>query len=443
MRHVGWGLPHQNLFGRSVVSVGDEHIKNASIVSIGNELLNGRTIDTNAAYIAGRLRTISLQAVSVHTVPDEEAAIQRTLALATSEADVVVVTGGLGPTDDDLTRQALARFLGVELVLRPDLLETIQQFFDRRGIEMPARNSIQACIPRGATAMENAVGTAPGIRARKEGKLLVALPGVPTEMRHMLDTLVLPELRPLVGGQAIVVRRLKCFGAGESRIAEMMGDAMQRGRNPLVNCTVQTGVITLEVVAAANQEAEARRMADEEERSLRTALGPLIYGVEEQTLAEVVGQSLRRAGKTLAVAESCTGGLLAKLITDIPGASEYFTYGWVTYSNQAKSRQLDVPAELIEKYGAVSEPVARALAQGARRKAGADYAMSITGIAGPGGGSEQKPVGLVYISVDNPDGAETSRYIFSFDRSAVRLRAAQTALNILRLKLDLTGPVPM
>ena len=423
--------------------MGDEPIKNAGIVSIGNELLNGRTVDTNAAYIAGRLRTIGLQAVSVHTVPDEEAAIQRALALATGEADVVVVTGGLGPTDDDLTRQAFAGFLGVDLVLRPDLLETIRQFFDRRGIEMPARNSIQACIPRGATAIENPVGTAPGIRAEKEGKLLFALPGVPTEMRHMFDTLVLPELWPLASGQAIVVRRLKCFGAGESRIAEMIGDAMQRGRNPLVNCTVQTGVITLEIVATASQETEARRMAEQEERSLRTVLGTLIYGVEDQTLAEVVGEGLRRAGKTLAVAESCTGGLLAKLITDIPGASEYFTYGWVPYSNQAKSRQLDVPAEMIEKYGAVSEPVARALAQGARRKAGTDYAIAITGIAGPGGGTEQKPVGLVYISVDNPDGAETSRYIFSFDRSSVRLRAAQTALNILRLKLDLTGPVPM
>jgi len=423
--------------------VGDEHTKKVSIVSIGNELLNGRTVDTNAAYIAGRLRSINLQAVSVHTVPDEEAAIQRTLTLATGEAEVVVVTGGLGPTDDDLTRQAFARFLGVELVLRPDLLETIKQFFDRRGIEMPARNSIQACIPRGATAVENVVGTAPGIRARKEGKLLFALPGVPTEMRHMFDTLVLSELRPLAGGQAILARRLKCFGAGESTIADMIGDAMERGRNPLVNCTVQSGVITLEIVATADHEAEVRRMVEEEERSLRRALGTFVYGVEDQTLAEVVGEGLRRTGKTLAVAESCTGGLLAKLITDIPGASEYFTYGWVTYSNQAKNRLLDVPAEMIEKYGAVSEPVARAMAQGARRQAGTDYALALTGIAGPAGGSEQKPVGLVYISVDNPDGTETSRYIFAFDRSSVRLRAAQTALNILRLKLDLTGPVRM
>lgn len=423
--------------------MGDEHVKKASIVSIGNELLNGRTVDTNAAYIAGRLRTISLPVVSVHSVADEIDAIERVLTLAAGEADIVVVTGGLGPTDDDLTRQAFAKFLGVELVLRPDLLEKVRQFFGRRGIEMPARNAIQAHIPQGAVAVENEVGTAPGIRAQKEGKLFFALPGVPTEMRHMFDTLVLPELRPLVSGQAIAVRRLKCFGAGESKIAEMIGDAMQRGRNPLVNCTVQTGVISLEVVATASNHADAERMAQREECSLRDALGKLVYGIDDQSLADVVGQGLARMGKTLAVAESCTGGLLAKLITDIPGASEYFTYGWVTYSNEAKNRELDVPEEMIEKYGAVSEPVARAMAQGARRRAGTDYAISITGIAGPGGGTEQKPVGLVYIAVDSQDDTDTSRYIFSFDRNSVRLRAAQTALNILRLKLDLTGPVPI
>jgi nicotinamide-nucleotide amidase len=426
-----------------VVSVGDEHVKRACLLSIGNELLSGRTVDTNAAYLAGQLRTVGLPVVSIHAVADEEAAIERALALAAGEAEVVIATGGLGPTDDDLTRQALARFLGTELVLRRDLLERLRQFFDRRGLEMPERNSIQACIPQGATALENEVGTAPGIRARKGDTLLFALPGVPAEMKHMFESLVLPSLQTLAGRQSIVVRRLKCFGAGESKIAEMIGDAMRRGRNPLVNCTVHTGVITLEVVATARGRQEAEEMADLQERSLRAALGPLVYGTGDQTLAEVVGAALVRAGKTLAVAESCTGGLLAKLITDIPGSSRYFTCGWVTYSNEAKHRELNVPMEMIEKQGAVSVPVAQALAQGARRKAGTDYALSITGIAGPGGGTEQKPVGLVYIAVDNQDGTDTSRYVFSFDRSSVRWRAAQTALDILRRKLDLTDPVPM
>jgi len=330
----------------------------------------------------------------------------------------------------------------VELVLRPDLLEPVRRFFERRGIEMPQRNASQACIPQGAQAIENERGTAPGIRAQKEGKLLFALPGVPSEMRHMFETSVLPELQRLVRWQVIVVTRLKCFGAGESKIAELIGDAMQRGSNPLVNCTVHTGVITLEVVATALGRDEAERMADAQERALRASLGDLVYGVGDQTLAEVVGEGLVRRGETLAVAESCTGGLLAKLITDIPGSSRYFSCGWVTYGDEAKNRELEVPRKMIDEYGAVSEQVARAMAQGARRKAGADYAISITGIAGPGGGSEQKPVGLVYIAVDSQHGTDTSRHIYSFDRDAVRLRAAQTALNILRLRLgfDRSGP---
>jgi nicotinamide-nucleotide amidase len=248
-------------------------------------------------------------------------------------------------------------------------------------------------------------------------------------------------LRLLAGGQAIATRRLKCFGAGESTVAELVGDAMQRGGNPLVNCTVHAGVITLEIVATAGAQTEAQRMAERQEAALRATLGKLVYGTGDQTLAEVVGEGLRRTGRTLAVAESCTGGLLAKLITDIPGSSQYFACGWITYSNEAKSRQLDVPAGMIETDGAVSEPVAQAMARGARRQAGTDYALSVTGIAGPGGGSEQKPVGLVYVALDSREGTDTSRYVFSSDRGAVRVRAAQTALNILREKLNLTGPI--
>jgi nicotinamide-nucleotide amidase len=414
-----------------------EDLKTASILSIGNELLSGRTVDTNAAYIARRLRTVGVPVVSIHGVADEIAAITRALEWATSEADIVVATGGLGPTDDDLTRQAFAEFLGVELVLREDLRAKVQQFFDRRGLRMPQRNAAQACIPAGATAIDNEWGTAPGFRVQKGGKLLFALPGVPGEMERMFEASVLPELRTLAGDQAIVVRRLRCFGAGESTIAELIGDAMRRGRNPLVNCTASSGVITLEIIAVARHPDEAEKMAVSEEQSLRAALGEVVYGTDDQTLAEVVGEGLARRGETLAVAESCTGGLLAKLITDIPGASRYFTYGWVTYSDEAKSRELDVPAEMVDEYGAVSEQVACAMARGARRKAGAGYAIAITGIAGPGGGTEQKPVGLVYIAVDSQAGTDTSRYLFSFDRSTVRLRAAQTALDMLRRRLGI------
>jgi nicotinamide-nucleotide amidase len=410
-------------------------VKKASIISVGNEVLSGKTVDTNAAYVGRQLISAGLPVASSYTAADREEAIMRSLRLAAEDADAVIVTGGLGPTDDDVTRQAIARYLGVELELRADLLAHLDEFFQRRGIRMPQRNTIQAHIPRGAEVVPNDWGTAPGIAAEKDGKLFFSLPGVPYEMEHMFQASVLPRLRELAREQAIAVRRLKCFGAGESAIAEMIGDAMQRDRNPLVNCTVSGGVITLEVVAVAASQSKADEMADSEETALRRILGNLVYGVGDETLAEVVGRRLAQTNSTVAVAESCTGGLLGKLITDVPGASRYFMRGWITYSNEAKTEDLGVPADLVERHGAVSEQVAQAMAQGARRKAGTDYAIAITGIAGPDGGTEQKPVGLVYISVDAQDGTETVRYVFQADRDFVRLRAAQTALNMLRRRL--------
>jgi competence/damage-inducible protein CinA-like protein len=414
----------------------DSQIKSASIISIGNEVLSGRTVDTNAAHIGRQLRLVGVPVVSAHTVGDRREIIVRVLELAASEADIVIVTGGLGPTDDDLTRQAFGDYLGSELELRDELLEAIKARFMAYGVEMPQRNRVQACIPKGAEAIPNDWGTAPGVVAERDGKLLFALPGVPREMEKMLVASVLPRLRQLAQGQAVAVQRLKCFGAGESAIAEMLGDVMDRDRNPLVNCTARGGIITLEIVATAAGRDEAEEMVADEEARLRETLGDVIYGIGEQTLAEVVGQSLARSGRTLALAESCTGGLIAKLVTDVPGASQYFSRGWVTYSNDAKVAELGVPADLIAAHGAVSTEVAAAMAQGARREARADFAVGITGIAGPGGATEQKPLGLVYISVDDADGTTTSRHVlFSRERGFVRLRAAQTALDTLRLRL--------
>ncbi|MHC4701649.1 MAG: nicotinamide-nucleotide amidohydrolase family protein [Planctomycetota bacterium] len=248
---------------------------------------------------------------------------------------------------------------------------------------------------------------------------------------------VLPELRQFASGQTVVVKKLRCYGAGESTIAQQLGTIMQRRRNPLINCTVELGVITLHIVATAETAETAERMARKDEQSLRRTLGELVYGTGEQTLEEVVGRELARQGKTVATAESCTGGLLAKLITDVPGASDYFAAGWVTYSNQAKSRELGVPAELIDEHGAVSEQVAEAMARRARARAGTDFAIGITGIAGPGGGTEQKPAGLVYVAVDSDRGCETKRCLFTHGRRFVRLRSAQTALNMLRVRLNI------
>lgn len=409
-------------------------MKNASIVSIGNELLAGQTVDTNAGHLSAELLSIGVPVVSFYSVGDEIERIVRALELASADADVVIVTGGLGPTDDDLTRQAFAEFLGVELELQSELLENMREYFARRNYQMAAKNEIQAYLPAGTKALANNRGTAPGIWAESDGKLFFAMPGVPSEMKQMFAESVLPELRQFAGDQAVVVRKLRCFGAGESTIAQQLGTIMHRGRNPLINCTVDSSIITLHIVATAQNAETAERMALKDEESLRNTLGEVVYGSAEQTLGQVVGEKLARQGKTIAVAESCTGGLLAKLLTDTPGASEYFTHGWVTYSNRAKSDELGVPAELIEEHGAVSEQVAEAMARGARKRAGTDFAIGITGIAGPGGGSEQKPSGLVYVSVDSEQGCETKRCLFTHNRRVVRLRAAQTALNMLRLK---------
>jgi len=411
-------------------------MKKACIVSIGNELLTGQTVDTNAAHLCAGLLSIGMPVVSTYAVGDEIKQIVRAFALASADAEVVIATGGLGPTDDDLTRQALAKFLGAELKLQNELLEKMREYFAGRNLQMAAKNEIQAFLPTGARALANNRGTAPGIMAESDGRLFFAMPGVPLEMKQMFAESVLPELRQFAGDQAVVVRKLRCFGAGESTIAQRLETIMQRGRNPLINCTVEFGVITLHIVATAQGAETAERMALKDEQSLRKTLGELVYGSAEQSLGQVVGEKLRRHRKTLAVAESCTGGLLAKLLTDIPGASEYFTSGWVTYSNQAKSSELGIPAELIDKHGAVSEQVAEAMARGARRRAGTDFAIGITGIAGPGGGSEQKPSGLVYVSVDSEQGCETKRCLFTHNRRFVRLRSAQTALNMLRLKLN-------
>jgi len=410
-------------------------MKKASIVSIGNEVLSGQTIDTNAAYLGQRLLSIGIPVVSSYTIGDEIDSIVRSFGFASCDADIIIATGGLGPTDDDLTRQALAKFLGTELQLQDKLMRMIQSFFTRRNRQMPLKNKVQAYIPAGTKALANNLGTAPGIRAEVEGKMLFALPGVPSEMKQMFEESVLPELRRFASGQALVMRKLMCFGTGESNIAELIDPLMQQGRNPLINCTASCGVITLTITATAKDKETAGQMVEKDEKTLRKKLGELVYGTDEQTLAEVVGEELARQKKTIAIAESCTGGYLAKLLTDIPGASGYFTQGWVTYSNGSKTGELDVPADLIEKHGAVSEQVARAMAQGARKRAGTAFAIGVTGIAGPAGGSEQKPVGLIYISVDSDKECETERFIFPHDRDSIRRRAAQTALNMLRLKM--------
>ena len=410
-------------------------MKKASIISVGNELLGGQIVNTNAAYLGRRLLSIGIPTVSCYTVGDETDLIVEALGWAAGQADIVLITGGLGPTDDDVTRQGLAKFMGVELEFRDELLQQISEFFTRRDIKMSEKNKVQAYIPAGAEALANNVGTAPGITAEYEGKIFVCLPGVPSEMKQMFAESVVEKLGQSGEGQVVIIRKLHCFGTGESVIAEKLGDLMRRDRNPLINCTVSGGIITLHIVATAKDKSCADEMLERDRSELREILGDLVYGEDEQTLAEVVGAKLRERKATLAVAESCTGGLIGKLLTDAAGSSDYFRCGWVTYSNEAKVREVGVDKGLIEKHGAVSEEVARAMAKGAREKGGTDFAIGVTGIAGPGGGTDQKPVGLVYIAVDGLGRLDVRRYIFLHSRGHIRYRTALAALNILRLKL--------
>ena len=410
-------------------------MKKASIISVGNELLGGLVVNTNAVYLSRRLLSMGIPTVSCYTVGDEIDLIVETLGWAAGQADIVLVTGGLGPTDDDVTRQGLAKFMGVELEFRDELLRQISEFFTSRKIKMAGKNKIQACIPAGAEAVANNVGTAPGIMAEYGGKIFVCLPGVPSEMKEMFAESIVEKLGQSGVGQVVVTRKLHCFGTGESVIAEKLGDLMRRGKNPVINCTVSGGVITLHIVATAKDKSGADEMIEKDRSELRKILGDLVYGEDEQTLAEVVGAKLRERKETLAVAESCTGGLIGKLLTDVPGSSDYFTCGWVTYSNEAKVRELGIDKGLIEKHGAVSEEVACAMAKGAREKAGTDFGIGVTGIAGPGGGAKQKPIGLVYIAVDTVGQRDVQRYIFPHLREHIRLRASLAALNMLRLRL--------
>jgi len=411
-------------------------MKKASLISIGNEILAGRTVDTNAAYLSRRLLAMGIPVVNGFTVSDDIDSIIQALTRAAEAADIVLITGGLGPTDDDITRQAVANFMNVELEFRQELLDDISSYFAKRNISMAEKNKVQAYMPAGTKAIKNDLGTAPGIMAEYKGRLFVAMPGVPAEMQAMFTESVAEKLQGLAGQQAIVIKKLQCFGTGESVIAQKLGDLMNRNRQPLINCTVSGGVITLHIIAVAEKKDRAAQAAEKDAARIRDILGDLVFGQDEQKITDVVGTQLTNSGKTIAIAESCTGGLLAKMLTDTPGATAYFMAGWITYSNQAKIRDLGLDAHLIESHGAVSPQVAKQMASAARAKAQTDIALAITGIAGPGGGTEQKPVGLVYIAVDTAEKCEVKRCMFPLSsRENIRQRSALTALNMIRLEL--------
>ena len=401
----------------------------AAILSIGDELILGQTQDTNARWLAGRLADRGVPCVQFRVVPDDLAAQAAALRELAALAQVVIVTGGLGPTDDDLTREALRVAMGDAnpLVLDAPSLEALDRWFTHRGRSMPDINRRQAMRPSGAECLRNDFGTAPGLRGSVGGATIVCLPGPPREMEPMFNQFVLP----LLPKQAMTTGVVHAFGQGESFLAERLGDRMHRDRNPLVGTTASGSVVSARV---RGRDAAAEPAAMQAELAAIEALWkPFAFGRGTTTLAGALGAALRERGLTMALAESCTGGLAGSLVTAESGSSAWFLGGLMTYANEAKRDLCGVPEALIAEHGAVSAPVAAALARGARERLRADWAASITGVAGPNGGSEAKPVGTVYIGVSGPGFEAVRRFKYPGERAIVRDRAAKTALVLLRL----------
>lgn len=410
----------------------------AIILSIGDELTLGQVVDTNAAWLSARLIARGIPTRYHQTVPDDQAAIVRALRQAESAADLIIVTGGLGPTPDDLTRPALAEAAGVALRLNTAVLNRIEQFFRSRGRPMTANNRVQATAPEGANVLENPCGTAPGLTMCLGRAMVWVFPGVPAEMKALFDLYLAPGLAAQTG-RVILTRALNVFGLGESQVAERLGDLMRRDRNPLVGTTVSGGIIAIRIRAEFPMASEAQAALEKTAAEIRQGLGACVFGEDEATLPEAVGRLLAERRQTVATAESCTAGLVGKMLTEVPGASAWYRGGWIVYADELKQTSLEIPAELIAREGAVSAPVARAMAEQARRRGGADWALALTGIAGPEGGTPEKPVGTVWIALahktGNQDTVKVEKFILFGDRAGVRDRAAKTALNLLRLEL--------
>jgi nicotinamide-nucleotide amidase len=419
----------------------------AEVLTIGDELLRGEIVDSNKSFLSDRLLSIEVETRFHSSVGDDPADMADAFRRAASRVDVVLVSGGLGPTRDDLTSQVLAESFGRPLVRHEQALEGIRAFFRAVGREMTENNAKQADFPEGAEVLPNPIGTAPGFALEERGTLFFCLPGVPREMHRMMDEQVLPRIarRAGGGGQVVRARLLRTFGTGESMLDDQLKDVAAGGDVSLGFRTAFPDNYLRPVARGASAE-EAEAKLERVCEQVRERLGAIVYGEDDETLPLVVGRLLREQGRTLAVAESCTGGLVAEQLTEVPGSSDYFLGGVVAYANRAKTRFLGVPEALLEEHGAVSEPVARAMAEGVRERFGADYGVATTGISGPGGGSEGKPVGLVHIALARAEGTHAEHFVFPLDRHRHRHLTAHAALDWVRravLGVELLGPTLM
>jgi nicotinamide-nucleotide amidase len=421
----------------------------AEIIAIGSELLLGGVADTNSLYLADELLKLGIEVRYKTVIGDDPRDIEEALRHALGRAHLVVTTGGLGPTQDDLTRKIVARVTGRRLVLHDEALAAITQHLMARQRRVTAEQTTQALIPMRAQVLPNPVGTAPGFFLVKDERVLVCLPGIPSELTRMVSDTGLAWLEPLMGQAArgaLLHRRLRTFGLAESEVDVRLQDLYTAERHAVIGLRAGDYGVDVSITVRGRQAESAESVVKRLERAIRERLGDHLYATGSQTMQGVVAMKLKARALTVAVAESCTGGLTSQRLTSVPGSSAYFDRGLVTYSNRAKMDLLSVPDVLLRSRGAVSGEVALAMAKGVRDRSGADLGLAITGIAGPSGGMKDKPVGLVFLALADKRNAVSRSHLFGGDREVIRRRASQAALDLLRRYLSgkpLDQPPPL
>jgi nicotinamide-nucleotide amidase len=412
---------------------------NAEIIAIGSELLTPFRQDTNSLYLTERLNQLGVEVIFKTIVGDDRERLTGAASLAVSRAEIVIFMGGLGPTEDDLTREALADALGLELHRDPAIITSLEKRFAARGWKMAPNNLKQADVISGATVLPNANGSAPGqwMSGKYEGRerIIILLPGPPHELRALFEELCLPRLRTKLPPQFIATRELKITGLGESQCDARVAPIYKLATDVQTTILAGAGEIQLHLKSRADSLEVAQARVDRLVGKIEEELGDCVFSDNGDSMEQIVGYYLQMRNATLAVAESCTGGLLAERITSVSGSSRYFVGGAVVYSNQLKTAFADVPADLLEKHGAVSSEVAGALAEGIRRRTGATLGLGVTGVAGPTGGTAEKPVGLVFHALASDGGTEVAERRFPGDRKRIRRFASQQALDMVRRKL--------
>jgi len=404
----------------------------AEIIAVGSELLTPHRIDTNSLFLTERLNQLGIEVLRKAVVGDVREQVRDAFARALDRVELVVASGGLGPTLDDLTRETVAELLGRKLVRNDTVLHSMEARFRRLGRTMPEVNVRQAMVPEGAGLLENSRGTAPGLWLESSGRIIILLPGPPSELRAMFTERVEPRLSRLAGGTKLFQRELRTTGMTESEVEQRIAPIYSSYNSAQTTILAAPGEIQIYLRVWSGDAAAADKLLEEMAGRITLALGDAIFTSSGEGLEEIVARDLTLNRATIATAESCTGGLLAERLTRIPGSSAYFLGGVVSYSNNLKTAWVDVPADVIESKGAVSAEVAQALADGIRRRTGATLGMGITGVAGPGGGSAEKPVGLVHVALASASGGKEVTFRFPGDRDRIRWHASQAALDMVR-----------